>query len=105
MMVNAWRAGHKLAWDMARVCRTNMVQEVLATHVVRLRANLLSQELGFFNSLLTSPSSEVTVHCTALLALLAVNNVRSNVVSNLALVRSLTKLDPWVEPHNKYFCC
>ena len=61
MMVNAWRTGHKLAWDVPRNCHTYMVQEVLASHVVSLRANLLSREVGFFRSLLASPSSEVTV--------------------------------------------
>jgi hypothetical protein len=93
MMVNAWRTGHKLAWDVPRACRTYMVQEVLAPHVVSLRASLLSREIGFFRSLLASPSSEVTV-----LALLAARDVRSNLGSNLALVRDITKLDPWVEP-------
>ena len=93
MMVNAWRTGHKLAWDVPRNCHTYMVQEVLAPHVVSLRANLLSREVGFFRSLLASPSSEVTV-----LALLAARDIRSNLGSNLALVRELTKLDPWVEP-------
>ena len=93
MMVNAWRTGHKLAWDVPWGCRTYMVQEVLAPHVVSLRANLLSREVGFFRSLLTSPSHEVTV-----LALLAARHIRSNLGSNLALVRELTKRDPWVEP-------
>ena len=91
MMVNAWRTGHKLAWDMPRNCHTYMVQEVLAPHVVSLRANLLSREVGFFRSLLASPSNEVTV-----IALLAARDIRSNLGSNLALVRELTKLDPWV---------
>ena len=93
IMVNAWRTGHKLAWDVPRGCRTYMVQEVLATHVVSLRASLLSREIGFFCGLLTSPSIEVTM-----LALLAVRDIRSNLGSNLALVRDLTKLDPWVTP-------
>ena len=93
MMVNAWRTGHKLAWDMPRNRYTYMVQEVLAPHVVSLRANLLSREVGFFRSLLASPSNEVTV-----IALLAARDIRSNLGSNLALVRELTKLDPWVEP-------
>ena len=70
-----------------------MVQEVLAPHVVSLRANLLSREVGFFRSLLTSPSYEVTV-----LSLLAARDVRSNLGSNLALVKELTKRTPGCSP-------
>ena len=92
-MVNTWGTGHKLAWDVPRACRTYMVQAVLAPHVDSLRASLLSREVGFFRGLLSSPSQEATV-----LALLAARDVRSNLGSNLALVRTLTRLDPWVAP-------
>ena len=30
MMTNAWRTGHKLAWDVPRACRTFLVECVLA---------------------------------------------------------------------------
>ena len=92
-MVNAWRTGHKLAWDVPRGCRTYIVQTVLAPHVDSLRANLLAREVGLFRGLLTSPSHEVRV-----LALLAARDVRSNLGSNLALVRTLTGQDPWTAP-------
>ena len=88
-----WRTGHKLAWDVPRGCRTYIVQTVLAPHVDSLRANLLAREVGFFRGLLTSPSHEVRV-----LALLAARDVRSNLGSNLALVRTLTGQDPWTAP-------
>ena len=39
MMVNAWRTGHKLAWDVPRGCRTYLVREVLATQVASMRAH------------------------------------------------------------------
>ena len=92
-MVIACRTGHKLAWDVPRGCRTYIVQTVLAPHVDSLRACILAREVGFFRGLLTSPSHEVRV-----LALLAARDVRSNLGSNLALVRTLTGQDPWTAP-------
>jgi hypothetical protein len=91
MMVNAWRTGHKLAWDVPRACRTFLVQEVLAPHVASFRASLLHRGVGFFRGLLASPSREVTVA-----ALLAARDLRSTLGSNLAEVRQVTGLDPWV---------
>jgi hypothetical protein len=90
MMVNAWRTGHKLAWDVARGCRTFLVQAALAPHVASLRASLLHRGIFFFRGLLASPSREVTVA-----ALLAARDLRSNLGSNLAEVRKVTGLDPW----------
>jgi hypothetical protein len=90
MLTNAWRTGHKLAWGVPRACRTFLVQEVLAPHVTSLRASLLHRAVGFFRGLLASPSHEVTV-----VALLAARDLRSNLGSNLALVRQETGLDPW----------
>ena len=91
MLVNAYRTGHKLAWGVPRSCHTYLVDEVLAPHVASLEASLLSRFVGFFRSLITSPSGEVVV-----LALLAARDLRSSVGSNLALVRERTGLDPWV---------
>ena len=91
MLTNAWRTGHKLAWNVPRACRTYLVQSVLAPHVASLRASLLHRSVGFFHGLLASPSWEVTV-----VALLAARDVRSSLGANLALVRDETGLDPWV---------
>ena len=91
MLTNAWRTGHKLAWDVPRHCRTYLVQTVLAPHDASLRACLLNRSVGFFRGLLASPSKEVTVA-----ALLAARDLRSNLGSNLALVRAVSGLDPWV---------
>ena len=66
MFVNAWRTGHKLAWEVPRSCHTYLVQEVLASHVVNLNVSLLLKFVGFFRSVLASPSSVVVV--VALLA-------------------------------------
>jgi hypothetical protein len=90
MLTNAWRTGHKLAWEVPRACRTFLVQEVLAPHVTSLQASLLHRAVGFFRGLLASPSHEVTV-----VALLAARDLRSSLGSNLALVREATGLDPW----------
>ena len=90
MMVNAWRTGHKLAWDVPHGCRSYLVQEVLAPHVKSLQANLFLCEICFFRALLDSPSHKVTV-----VTLLAARDLRSNLGSNLALVRESTGLDPW----------
>ena len=91
MMTNAWRTGHKLAWDVPRHCRTFLVQTVLAPQDGSLRASLLSRSVGFFRGLLASPSNEVAV-----MALLAARDLRSSLGSNLALVREVSGLNPWV---------
>ena len=92
MFTNAWRTGHKLAWDVPRSCRTFLVQTVLAPQDASMRASLLSRSVGFFRGLLASPSYEVAV-----VALLAARDVRSSLGSNLALVRQESGLDPWME--------
>ena len=91
MLTNAWRTGHKLAWNVPRACRTYLVRSVLAPHVPSLRVSLLHRSVGFFHGLLASPSREVVV-----VALLAARDIRSNLGANLALVREETGLDPWV---------
>ena len=91
MFTNVWRTGHKLAWDVPRDCHTYLVDEVLAPGVQSMKASLLSKFVGFFRSLITSPSSEVMV-----VAMLAARDVRSSLGKNLSLVRETTGLDPWV---------
>ena len=90
MFVNAWRTGHKLAWRVPRSTHTYLVEEVLAPEVPNLYASLLHRFSSFFHGLVTSPSQEVVV-----VALLAARDLRSNLGSNLDLVRRMTKLDPW----------
>ena len=62
-----------------------MVDEVLAPRVQSMKAGLLSKFVGFFRSLITSPSSEVMV-----VAMLAARDDRSNLGKNLPLVRETT---------------
>ena len=66
MFTNAWRTGHKLAWDVPLHCRTFLVQTVLAPEDSSMRASLLCWSVGFFHGLLNSQSKEVVV--VALLA-------------------------------------
>ena len=91
MFVNAWRTGHKLAWEVPRSCHTYLVQEVLAPHVADLNVSLMMKLVVFFRSLLASPSGEVQV-----VARLAARDMRSNLGKNLALIRETSGLDPWV---------
>ncbi len=51
MVVNAWRTGHKMAWDVPRQCKTFLVETVLAPHVPPLGASLMTRFHGFFISL------------------------------------------------------
>ena len=90
MMVNAWRTGHKLAWAVPRETHTYLVEEVLAPNTPNLHASLLHRFTNFFRGLVTSPSQEVMV-----VALLAARDLRSSTGSNLALVKTMTGLDPW----------
>ena len=90
MLINAWRTGIKLAWDVPRNCRTFLVQEVLAPHVRHLRAGLMHRGVFFFRGLLSCPSREATVA-----AMLAARDIRSSLGSNLAMVQEVTGLDPW----------
>ena len=78
MMINAWRTGHKLAWNVPLSCHTYLVEEVLAAGIANLEVSLLERFLGFFKSLLASPSQEMVV-----VALLASRDVRSTLGSNL----------------------
>ena len=90
MFTNAWRTGHKIAWDVPRACHTYLVETVLAPHVGSLIASLLHRQVGFFHSLLTGPCKEATSA-----ALLASREKRSTIGANLALVGEMTGLDPW----------
>ena len=57
---------------------------------VSLRVRLLTQSRGFFRGLLSSPSREVAVA-----ARISARDIRTNLGSNLALIRRETNLDPW----------
>ena len=91
----AWRTGIKLSWGVNSGCRTYLLQEVLAENMTSLRARLLLRFYNFFRSLIESPFKEVSV-----LARLVSRDARSNIGSNLNLLREETGLDPWIVGHN-----
>ena len=90
MYTNAWRTGHKVAWDVPRGCRSYLVDTVLAPHVDNMRASLLHRQVGFFHGLLRGPSREAAVA-----ALLASRDKRTTIGANLALIADMTNMDPW----------
>ena len=79
-----------MSWGVSRSCHTYLLQNVLAPGSVSLRVRLLTQSLGFFHGLLSSPSKEAAVA-----ARLSARDLRTNLGSNLALIREETNLDPW----------
>ena len=91
MVFSSWKTGVKLAWGVHRGCRTHLLQTVLAPGLSSLKVNLLSRFRGFFRALLDSPSHEVQT-----VSRLAARDIRSTLGSNLALLREITGLDPWV---------
>ena len=90
MYTNAWRSGHKIAWNVPRACWGYLLDTVLAPHVENHRASLLHRQVGFFHGLLRGPCKEGTVA-----ALLASRDKQSTLGANLALIVELTGLDPW----------
>ena len=65
-----------------------VLEEVLAPQVSNMKASLLSKFIGFFHSLITSPSNEVMV-----VAMLAARDLRSDLGKNLSMVRETTGLE------------
>ena len=91
MLCNSWKLGMKLAWNLPRGCRSYLLQTVLPPTTVSMKVKLLTRFRSFFRGLLVSPSREVQV-----IARLAARDMRSTLGSNLALIREMTGLDPWV---------
>ena len=86
----SWRTCIKLTWNIPRSCHNYFVDYVLAMHSPPLLCSLLSRFHKFFLSLLESDSSQVSV-----IARLAARDVRSNLGSNLRLLKETSGLDPW----------
>ena len=78
----------KLAWGVPRGCRTYLLQQVLAPGVISLRVKLLTRFLGFFQNLVDNVSYEVSV-----VSRLAARDIRTNLGSNVSLIREDTQLD------------
>ena len=91
MLYASWRTNVKLVWNVPRSCHTYFVDSVLAPYILPPQVYLMSRFLKFFHSLLESPSPEVQV-----LSRLSARDLRTNVGSNLAFIKSETGLDPWM---------
>ena len=87
---SAWRTNIKLCWNIPRWSHNYFIDTNLAPHLWPLKSNLLSRFFSFFLSLLNSDSTEVQV-----VARLAARDLRSNVGSNLSLIKDISGLDPW----------
>ena len=87
---NSWKTGVKVAWRVHRGCRSYLLQHVLAVDFVPMKVKLFTRFIGFFRSLLESPSREVSVT-----ARLGARDLRTSVGQNLDLIRRETGLDPW----------
>ena len=61
MVFSAWRTGAKISWDVPRSTHTYFVQEVLTPNILSLELRILRNFVGFFQSLLCSPSTEISV--------------------------------------------
>ena len=86
-----WNTAKKLAWNVHRGCRSYFLDNVLTPGSLSLKTAVLTRLLGFFHSLLLSPSHE-----TKVLAILASRDLRSNLGSNVNLVKLDTGIDPWI---------
>ena len=90
------KACSPLALYHCGACHTYLVETVMAPHVGSLKASLLHRQVGFFHGLLASPCKEATVA-----ALLASRDRRRTIGANLALVREVTRLEPWTAGKNE----
>ena len=86
----SWRTCIKLSWNITRSCRNYFVDHVLAPDSPPLISSLLSRFHKFFVSLIDNENCEVSV-----IARLAARDLRSNLGSNLRLLKDTSGLDPW----------
>ena len=87
---NSWGTAVKLAWSVPRATHSYMVEHVLCPDLTSLRVDILSKYVGFFRSLRTSPSSEVSF-----MAHMVGRDLRTVTGRNLRLVQDESGLCPW----------
>ena len=90
MVFRAWRTGIKISWNIPRTTHSYFVQDVLTTGVQSLEQRILRNTVGFFQSLIGCPCTEVAV-----LARISARDIRSSLGKNLQKICELTQLDPW----------
>ena len=90
MLYSSWRTSVKLAWNLPRGTRSYFIDNLLAPGVTPPSVSLMTRQLSFFHSLLSSPSPEAET-----LARLSSRDIRSTLGSNLAHIKTETGLNPW----------
>ena len=86
---NTWNTCVKLAWGLPRNTHTYFL-DYLSGGVVSARVDILGRYLGFYRSLLSSPSREVTI-----LARIVAKDIRSTTAKNLRLLELETDGMTW----------
>ena len=91
MLYSSWDTNVKLIWQLPRSTHSYFIETVLAPTVTSPRVSLMMQFLIFFRSLFDSPCLEIQV-----LSRLGARDIRTNIGSNLAHVKTESGLDPWL---------
>ena len=86
---NTWNTCVKLAWGLPRNTHTYFL-DYLSGGLVSARVDILGRYLGFYRSLLSSPSREVTI-----LARIVAKDIRSTTAKNLRLLELETDGMTW----------
>ena len=86
---NTWSTCVKLAWGLPRETHTYFL-DYLSGGLVSARVDILGRYLGFYRSLLSSPSREVTI-----LARIVAKDIRSTTAKNLRLLEVETDGMTW----------
>ena len=86
---NTWNTCVKLAWGLPRNTHTYFL-DYLSGGIVSARVDILGRYLGFYRSLLSSPSREVTI-----LARIVAKDIRSTTAKNLRLLELETDGMTW----------
>ena len=86
---NSWSTCVKLAWGLPRDTHTYFL-DYLSGGLVSSRTDILGRYLGFYRSLLSSPSKEVNI-----LARIVAKDIRSTTAKNLRLLEVETEGLTW----------
>ena len=81
---NSWNTCIKLAWGVSRATHTYFL-DYLSGGLIPVKIDILSRYAGFFQSLLSSPSKEVSI-----LARIVSKDIRSTTARNIRLIERET---------------
>ena len=91
-----WNTCVKLCWDLPRSTHTYFIEHLLAKDFKTIRQQILARYVGFYRSLLSSPSKEVAV-----ISRIVGLDARTNTGSNLLNMRIETGVDVKTSPIGK----